>query len=50
MGKTNGKSEMKSKELDLDHELPPAEGELSVPEAGSVPPEAEINEVQKLRS
>ena len=50
MGKTNGKSEMKSRELDLNHELPPAEGDISAPEAGSIPPEAEINEVQKLRS
>jgi molecular chaperone GrpE len=50
MGKTNGKSEMKSRELDLDHELPPAEADLSAPEPGTIPPEAEINEVQKLRS
>ena len=50
MGKTNGKSEMKSRELDLEHELPPAEADLSEPRPAVSLAEAEISEVQKLRS
>jgi len=52
MGKTNGKSKLDPQELDLDHELPPAEADES---EGSGPQAvgkqaAESSELQKLRS
>ena len=52
MGKTNGKSKVDPEELDLDHELPPAEAEEAEgagPQAVAKPA-ADSSELQKLRS
>jgi len=52
MGKTNGKSKVDPEELDLDHELPPAEAdeaEGAGPQAVAKPA-ADSGELQKLRS
>jgi len=52
MGKTNGKSKVDPEELDLDHELPPAEAdeaEGAGPQAVAQPA-ADSGELQKLRS
>jgi molecular chaperone GrpE len=51
MGKTNGKSKLDSPELDLEHELPPAETEEAEDGPQAVGKQAtESGEVQKLRS
>ena len=53
MGKSNGKTEVEMKELDLEHELPPADGNESSPtQAGTVAaePSGGDAELQKLRA
>lgn len=53
MGKSNGKTEVEMKELDLEHELPPADGnESSVTQSGAVAaePSGGDAELQKLRA
>jgi len=54
MARTNGKSEVESRELDAEHELPPADDSDEAPRAATVgppaaAPSAEKAEVQKLR-
>jgi molecular chaperone GrpE len=48
MGKTNGKSEAEA--LDVERELPPAEGDQNSPSAGSPVPETPGSELQKLKA
>ena len=53
MGKSNGKTEVEMKELDLEHELPPADGnESSATQSGAVAaePSGGDAELQKLRA
>ena len=53
MGKSNGKSEVDTKELDLEHELPPADGNESSPtQSGAVAaePSGGDTELQKVRA
>lgn len=53
MGKSNGKTEVETKELDLEHELPPADGNESSPaQSGTVAaePSGGDAELQKLRA
>ena len=52
MGKSNGKTEVEMKELDLEHELPPADGNESSPtQGGAVAAEPGGDaELQKLRA
>ena len=50
MGKTNGKSDIKSRELDIEHELPAADMDDPEPSAANMAPELEIGELQKLKS
>ena len=52
MGKSNGKTEVEMKELDLEHELPPADGNESSPTQGgavAAEPSGGDAELQKLR-
>ena len=50
MAKTNGKSEMKSRDLDIEHELPAAEADGTLSATGNASTESESGELQKLRS
>jgi molecular chaperone GrpE len=50
MAKTNGKSEMKSRDLDIEHELPAAEADGTLSATENASPESESGELQKLRS
>jgi len=54
MGKSNGKSETEKGALDLEHELPPADGGESTPDPGgersSAAAESATTELQKLKS
>jgi molecular chaperone GrpE len=53
MGKSNGKSETEKGALDLEHELPPADGGESSPEPGaerSAGDASTVTELQKLKS
>jgi molecular chaperone GrpE len=53
MAKSNGKSEAERPRLDVDHELPPAEGDDSSPAASAGPAAGEsalASELQKLRA
>ncbi len=50
MGKVNGKSEAKSAGLDLDHELPPADGDETTVDAASGESSAPESELQKLKA
>jgi len=50
MAKTNGKSEMKSRDLDIEHELPAAEADEALSATGNASTESESGELQKLRS
>ena len=52
MARTNGKSEVESRELDAEHELPAADGPQENSQAGAVEPAVlpESSELQKLRA
>jgi molecular chaperone GrpE len=53
MGKSNGKSEVETKELDLEHELPPADGDESSPTQSGVvsaEPSRGDTELQKVKA
>jgi molecular chaperone GrpE len=57
MGRTNGKSEVEPRELDLEHELPPAdeaEAEAGAPEHAAAPPAEEAaslrQELEKVKA
>src|SRR5580700_377838 len=50
MGKANGKSEAKNAGLDLDHELPPGDGDDATIEAGSGEASGSESELQKLKA
>jgi molecular chaperone GrpE len=50
MGKANGKSEAKNAGLDLDHELPPADGDETNPETATGESSAPESELQRLRA
>jgi len=50
MAKTNGKSEMKSRDLDIEHELPAAEADEALSATGNASTDSESGELQKLRS
>src|SRR5678816_2411755 len=50
MAKTNGKSEMKSRDLDIEHELPAAKADGTLSATENASPESESGELQKLRS
>jgi len=52
MARTNGKSEMDARELDAEHELPPAdaEDEPSAAEGVEVRPAAESSDLQKVKA
>jgi molecular chaperone GrpE len=53
MGKSNGKSEVETKRLDLEHELPPADGDESASaqsETAVAEPSSADTELQKVRA
>jgi molecular chaperone GrpE len=52
MGKTNGKSDIKSRALDLEHELPAADTEEAGPATATVPGESDRpeSELEKLKA
>lgn len=50
MGKSNGKTNVKQPDLDIEHELPAADSEESEPDSGSSVAESDAGELQKLRS
>src|SRR5579862_7961155 len=46
MGKSNGKTEVESRELDVDRELPPAEGEDRPSQKGTAAPSGESSGIE----
>ena len=50
MGKSNGKTEVKQPDLDIEHELPAGDSEENEPDTVHLSTESDTGELQKLRS